>query len=115
MLGTMIITSVVAFFAGAIVMARYKDSNLGSPVIEKIPTRETFYANQVINTAAKIYCNYNESKIIRIGEQIKSEEDRYYQALQESLKLVGSAYRYFDMMDSDESENISNEKTELMN
>jgi len=97
-----VIASVVAFILGIIGMARYKSSISKPPVIEKPPTRDTLYADHVIHAAAQIYCNYNESKIIRPGQQVQQKKDRYGEALQEALNLVGAAYRYFDLMDSEE-------------
>jgi len=102
MISFTVIVSVVAFLLGIIGMARYKSSTSKPPVIEKLSTKDTLYADRVINTAAMIYCNYNESKIIRPGQQVQQKKDRYGEALQEALNLVGAAYRYFDLMDSEE-------------
>lgn len=103
MLGTIafiIIIAIIFFMIGAAGMAGYKNK-AAKPVIEQPPTKYTTYANQVINVAAMIYCNYNESKIIRPGATTKLKQDRIGEALQESLNLVGSAYAYFDDLDSD--------------
>lgn len=97
-----VIASIIAFSLGVIAMARYINSK--PEQIKKIPTRDTIYADHVINTAAQIYCNYNESKVIRLGQQQNQKKDRYGEALQESLNLVGAAYRYFDLTDSKEIE-----------
>ncbi len=94
-----IIVSVIFFLLGAIGMARWKNSRTQEP--EKMPTRETVYAAHVVNTAAEIYCNYSESKIIRPGINNQTKKDRQGEALQEALNLVGAAYRYFDMVDSE--------------
>lgn len=94
-----VIISITGFSIGVIAMARYKNSS-AKPVIKKTPTRDTIYADHVISTAAKIYCDYNESRIIRPGAQVQQKKDRYGEALQESLNLVGAAYRYFDLTDS---------------
>ncbi len=95
-----IVVSVTAFLIGAVGMARWKNSKtIQEP--EKMPTRETVYAAHVVNTAAEIYCNYSESKIIRPGINNQTKKDRQGEALQEALNLVGAAYRYFDMVDSE--------------
>ena len=96
-----VIVFVIAFIFGLVGMAKYKELTSKPPVIKKIPTRDTLYADRVINTATMIYCNYNESKIIRPGQQVQQKKDRYGEALQESLNLVGAAYRYFDLTDSE--------------
>lgn len=102
MLGTIsliIIIFIIAFLIGAAGMARYKRPN--QPIV-KVPTKETLYSDHVIHVASRIYCNYNESKIIRLGAGPKLKKDRYGEALQEALNLVGAAYRYFDVLDSEE-------------
>lgn len=103
MLGTIaliIIIAIIFFMLGAAGMDGYKNK-AAKPVIEQPPTKYTTYANQVINVAAMIYCNYNESKIIRPSGSAKPKQDRIGEALQESLNLVGAAYAYFDNVDSD--------------
>lgn len=102
LLGTLaliIIVFIIAFLIGAAGMARYKKQAPQS--IEKTPTKYTLYSDHVVNTAARIYCNYSESKIIRPNASPKLKKDRYGEALQEALNLVGAAYNYFDLIDSD--------------
>lgn len=100
---SIIVTASIIFFAiGAVLMSRYINSK-PEPQPAKMPTRETVYAAHVVNTAAQIYCNYSESKIIRPGQNNQSKKDRQGEALQEALNLVGAAYRYFDIIDSDET------------
>ncbi len=95
-----IVVFFIAFLIGAIGMARWKNSKTVQEP-EKMPTRETVYAAHVVNTAAEIYCNYSESKIIRPGINNQTKKDRQGEALQEALNLVGAVYRYFDMVDAD--------------
>jgi hypothetical protein len=80
------------------------------PLVSCPPTRETLYADHVINTAAQIYCNYNESKIIRPGASTQPKKQRCGEALQEALNLVGAAYRYFDMKDMEDNNSKENFK-----
>jgi hypothetical protein len=106
-----IIISIIAFVIGLAAMARYKQEK--PKPIEKTPTKYTLYADHIINAATQIYCNYNESKIIRPGSSPQLKKDRYGEALQEALNLVGAAYHYFDLMDSDEKPAV--QKPDLKN
>ena len=95
-----IIVFFIAFLIGAIGMARWKNSRTVQESA-KMPTRETVYAAHVVNTAAQIYCNFSESKIIRPGINNQTKKDRQGEALQEALNLVGAAYRYLDAVDAE--------------
>ena len=97
-----IIVFVIAFLFGLAGMAKYKNVTSVRPSIEKIPTKDTLYAERVIYAAVKIYCNFNESKIIRLGQQIQQKKDRRGEAIQEALNLVDGACNYFDLKDSEE-------------
>jgi hypothetical protein len=74
---------------------------------EKQPTRNSIYADHVINTAARIYCNYSESKIIRPGMQAQQKEQRYKEALSEAFTLVNKAYFVFDDLDKEGNEVVN--------
>jgi hypothetical protein len=100
-ISAIVIVSIIVFLLGAMAMAKYLRSR-NKTMIEKPRTIDTPYAIHVINTAAQIYCNYNESKIIRPGQQQKQKQERQGEALQEALNLVGAAYKYFDLTDSEE-------------
>lgn len=108
MLGTIafiFIITVTSFTTGCALMAGYK--NKQKPVIERPQTKHTTYADQVIATAAMIYCNYNESKILRPGGNAKLKTDRYGEALQDALNIVNSAYNYFDDLDKSQDVEIN--------
>ena len=98
----------VSFSVGAIGMAGYKNKEAEAfkklHPIEKPRTIDTLYADRVINTASMIYCNYNESKIIRPGHQDKEKKQRQGEAIQEALNLVRSIYNYFDILDNEKEE-----------
>jgi len=100
LLGSFILITLVSFVLGAIGMARY--INRKPRTIEKPATKDTIYASHVMNTAAMIYCNYSDSRIIRPGATRTHKQERYGEAIQEALNLVGSAYKYFDLVDSNE-------------
>lgn len=98
-----IIISVIAFLIGAAGMAKYNRSR-NKPQIEIPATRNTPYADHVISAAVNIYCNFNESKIIRPGASSQPKKDRYGEALQEAVEIIGAAYQYFDIVDQDTGE-----------
>ena len=76
--------------------------------IEKPPTRNSIYADHVINTATRIYCNYSESKIIRLGgTNPKPTIDRQGKALNEAFALVNRAYSVFDDLDKDDKQVVN--------
>ena len=102
-LAAIVISSIITFIIGLSAMAKYNRSR-NKPQIEIPATRNTAYADHVINAAVQIYCNFNESKIIRPGASAQPKKDRYGEALQESLNLVGAAYQYFDIVDQDTSD-----------
>ena len=81
-----------------------RSKNVDRSPIEKPPTRNSIYADHVINTATHIYCNSNESKIIRLGVSAKPKNDRYGEALNEAFNLVNRAYSVFDKLDQDEKQ-----------
>lgn len=116
-LAAFIIVSIIAFLIGAAGMAKYNRSR-NKPQIEIPATRNTAYADHVISAAVQIYCNFNESKIIRPGASTQPKKDRYGEALQESLNLVGAAYQYFDIVDqdtSDQKKGVEPHKRKAMN
>lgn len=93
------IAVIASFLVGLVAMAKYINSK--PKQIEKPPTRNSIYADHVISTAAQIYCNYNESKIIRVGQgQEQQRKDRYSQSLNEAFNLVNWAYGVFDDLDN---------------
>lgn len=107
---SIIIFSVIFFLIGAAGMSKWIRSKNGDrSFIEKPPTRNSIYADHVINTAARIYCNFSKSKIIRLGEtHPRPNNDRYGEALNEAFNLVNSAYAVFDKLDQDEKNNVVN-------
>ena len=94
-----VISVIISFLIGLAAMARYKQ-NERKP-IEKPQTKNTLYAERVINAATQIYCNFNETKILRIGVQDKQKKQRQGESIQEALNLIGSIDRYFDMQDAE--------------
>jgi hypothetical protein len=96
-----ILVSIAFYAAGLISMAIHINAKNRLKPKEKPQTKNTLYADRVINAAIQIYCNYNESKIIRPGQQDKQKRTRQGEAIQEALNLIGSAHNYFDILDSD--------------
>ena len=105
---SIIIFSVISFLVGAAGMSKWIRSKNTDRSIEKPPTRTSIYADHVINIAGQIYCNYNESKIIRLGgTNPKTTIDRQGEALNEAFSLVNRAYAVFDKLDQDESQIVN--------
>lgn len=106
---SIIIFSVIFFLIGAAGMSKWiRSKTVDQASIEKPPTRNSIYADHVINTAARIYCNYNESKIIRLGEKHPREDSgRYGEALNEAFNLVNRAYAVFDKLDQDGKQSVN--------
>ncbi len=98
---TCILIFIGSFVFGMTGMARYINSKNSPKPAPKMPTRNTAYADNVISTATQIYCNYSDSRIIRPGSGAHTKKARYGEAIQEALNLVGAAYQYFDLIDSD--------------
>ncbi len=105
---SIIVFSVISFLIGAAGMSKWIRSKTVQPSIEKPPTRNSIYADHVINTATRIYCNYSESKIIRLGgTNPKPVIDRQGKALKEAFNLVNRAYAIFDDLDKDEKQIVN--------
>lgn len=104
-----IIFSAVSFLLGAVGMSKWiRPKNVDRSPIEKPPTRNSIYADHVINTAAQIYSNYSKSKIIKLGEKhLKADNGRYGDALNEAFNLVNNAYVVFDNLDKDKDQIVN--------
>lgn len=111
-------SSIIFFILGAIMFANWQNKktmalreyykNLYSKPEEKQPTRNSIYADHVINTASRVYCNFNESKIIRPGQaHLEDRKSRQDKALTEAFNLVNKAYAVFDNLDK-EGDNVIN-------
>ena len=108
-ISSIILFSVIFLLIGAVGMSRWiRSKNVDRPPIGKPPTRNSIYADHVINTAARIYCSYSKSKIIRLGEKHPmADKNRYGEALNEAFNLVNSAYAVFDNLDKDEKQVVN--------
>ena len=110
---TVVITTAVSIalyeiFARLLGVKEWRKEKAENQPIEKPPTRNSIYADHVINTATRIYCNYSESKIIRLGgTNPKPEADRQGRALKDAFNLVNRAYAIFDNLDKDEKQIVN--------